>query len=170
MSPEAQATIDAAYVQAYATWGAAIIGLTGALAAVVISWRVTRKVTDATLRDQQFIAIRNDVSRLVELTIAHPEFEVEEWSSKALAQSPATPDRVRYENYCIFVFNLIKRVWEYCKGDDAKIDEALAVEELIKLHKAWWNCDLKTCGRTYQNDFVNFVNVRLRKLVKEKPE
>src|SRR5262245_4409265 len=85
--------------------------------ASLVAWLVARGSDRAEERRN----ISDQVLKVIDFAIAYPFLEDDavcaQWPSPNLSQ----PDRLRYDNYCCMVFNLLENVWEFAGGNRAKM-------------------------------------------------
>jgi hypothetical protein len=88
------------------------------------------------------------------------------WPNPALHDE----DKVRYENYCCFVFNLVFDVWEYCGKNHEKANKLLYIDELIRKHQVWWNDDSGNSDAYSDDEFKRFVKMVIETTTKGKKD
>lgn len=107
-------------------------------------------------------AIHDMIAKMLELAMAYPHVESDEFLDNWPDVPNATDsDRLRYEIYCCYVFNLLERVWLFSKDDysdeGSVANEILHVPEIIADHKRWWLSD-KANQNGYTRSFQSYVD------------
>ena len=133
------------------------IAAVATLVSSIIASTVAIIVNSKTLRTQEMNALRNQLDKMIDISIEYPYLEddifCKNWSSKKKPSLKA----MRYENYCCFVFNLLERVWSHFAGNKREIEKWLYVKEIVKKHRAWWRADINNTD-SYEASFRDYVN------------
>lgn len=104
--------------------------------------------------------IEDYLNQMVNYSIEYPYLEnrtfIERWAENRNSTDEAL---MRYDSYCIFVFNFLDRLCRYYKFDRAKIEEYLFIEEIIVSHKEWWNNPDRSFNNQngYSETFKDFI-------------
>ncbi len=123
------------------------------LVASAFAWWLVEWVT---ARHERARDIHSRIETLIGMTMQYPVVEFESTCSKWPNADLSEEDRVRYENYCCFVFNLIGAVWNHCKRSPQCARNMLHIDELIWKHRVWWNADPEN-AKAYECEFNKFV-------------
>lgn len=105
------------------------------------------------------------IGKMIDIAIQYPEVENPLFCDSWPAYRGSPDQKIRYENYCCFVFNLIALVWEFCKRDHTKIESVLHVDEILLQHRSWWMNDRENL-KAYDRDFVRYADDRIAELEK----
>lgn len=138
-----------------------------AMAGVAISAFVAWVTARWTIQTDERRTLRESNIRMLEWAIEYPFLESEQFCSQWPNSDRCEDDRMRYENYCCHVFNLLQHCWEFSKGDHAKMKHILYPDELIWAHRAWWRRD-DVNQDAYPVAFRQYVAERIRTMEKEK--
>jgi hypothetical protein len=122
--------------------------------ASLFAWWLVSRVTGRYERERD---IHNRVVTLIQLAMDHPVVELPSTCAKWPNPDLSEADKVRYENYCCFVFNLVVNVWEHCGKNRQKANKVLYIDELIRKHQVWWNADSDNTEAYSDDDFQQFV-------------
>jgi hypothetical protein len=123
---------------------------------VIISSLVAFKTAKVTLRYQERQSLDELITKIIEISIEYPYLEDDEYCAKWADVIVRDELAMRYDYYCCIVFNLIERVWRYCKGNKKKINDMLYVEELVNRHYQWWITEDNN-SVAYSNKFQNYI-------------
>jgi hypothetical protein len=130
--------------------------------ASVVAW-ITARRSD---RSEDRRDIHEQIEKSIELSMQYPLVEdsavCENWPMADIGSD----DRIRYNNYCCFVFNLMQHIWTFCRGDRQAIRAMMHVEEIIWQHRRWWNGDSENV-RAYPVGFRNFIAATIAAKEKE---
>jgi hypothetical protein len=71
---------------------------------------------------------------------------------------------LRYEVYCILMFNFLCRISHHYKFDKKKIENYIAIKEWVRLHATYWNNPASSYENVdnYDTKFVDLINSYLR--------
>lgn len=110
-------------------------------------------------------SIEENVTKMLDLTIAYPVLESEELCKKWPDSKIEEHDKIRYDSYCCLIFNTMERAWEHCNGGRQGLRTMLHVDELILRHQRWWVCESEN-RKGYiigYRDFVDSVIAKANK-------
>jgi hypothetical protein len=122
------------------------------------------------LKAQERAGIDALLVRMLDFMMSHPQLE-----SDAVCQ--AYPNignanlnngentKMRYETYCIFVFNFLLRAFKHFDNDGVKLGDYIGLEEIVKCHHKWWNHDPENYG--YDAPFRDCIRKVYEKLHRE---
>ena len=68
-----------------------------------------------------------------------------------------TDSALRYQYYCIYVFNFLQDVCDYYDYKESKIAKFVDIDDLIGLHKGWWALPENQSSQSSDPRFRNFV-------------
>lgn len=142
-----------------------MVGITTLIVSAFVSWLTAT----LTIKNDDKRAIREANIRLIEFAIEYPFLESDRFCKQWPNVEASDDDRMRYENYCCHVFNMIQDAWELTKGDPTKLKAVLYPEELIERHRNWWQGD-PTNQEGYPVEYRRFIAEILRKLDAGKPQ
>ncbi|WP_061266494.1 hypothetical protein [Leptospira interrogans] len=105
-------------------------------------------------------ALRDSLTQINNLNIQYPYLESKEYIVEFSSKIKLEEKDLRYDSYCIIVFNYLERLSIFCKFNIAKMEEYVHVPELIIPHKYWWkkliHTEFKQLG--YHKKFIRIVN------------
>ncbi len=105
------------------------------------------------------------ILKLSEFAIQYPTLEKDSYC-QAYPTCPGDPNgRERYENYCVYVFNMLSAVWDYCNGDAKKVASLVGAEELIRRHYRCWKADADNLS--HDEPFQQYVQSTINELRKQ---
>ena len=97
------------------------------------------------------------IGKMIDISLQYPFVEdpaiCDEWPKSHLSDD----DKLRYKDYCCYVFNVMSDVWRFARGKPEAVRKILHVDELIWKHRCWWRHD-KENVKAYDDKFVRFVN------------
>lgn len=101
-----------------------------------------RKLAEDNERAQRWSAIEARILKLSEFAIQYPTLEKDSYC-QAYPNCPGNANgKERYENYCVYVFNVLSSVFDYCEGDTEKVESLVVAEELVRRHYRCWRDDV----------------------------
>lgn len=124
--------------------GAIIGAACTAIASWVTQWMANRHAANLAKqgeRAKEKELIDAQWLKMIELTIQYPTLEKKAYISTYPECSGDANGKERYENYCIFVYNLLGRIFKYYDGDRKEIEARYHIKEILLSHCAWWNHD-----------------------------
>jgi hypothetical protein len=154
MIPQHQVNVLAANSEGSADIWIAILGV---VISAVIAWVTAKRAVKGDERQ----ALREGNMKLMEWAIDYPFLESESYCDVWPNTSRSDDDQLRYGVYCCHVFNLLAQCWEFCGGDLQKMKHILYPDELIRLHRRWWESDPANQD-AYPVGFRQFVSERIR--------
>lgn len=141
--------------------------LTAAAIATLVSATVATIVTVLVARYNQFWLERRALTDLVQqinmLNIQYPYFEDLEFIRKYGRKKRKSEAELRYESYCIIIFNFLERLGRFHSFKLKKMAAFVHVEEMVLPHSEWWIADTKENHIGYHPAFVGIVNKILEK-------
>lgn len=76
---------------------------------------------------------------IIKIAIQYPYLESSSFCNKWLENKESDDERyLRYENYCILVFNYLERLCKFHRFNKEKIQQDLNVKAWIRVHKTCW--------------------------------
>lgn len=108
------------------------------------------------VRHQKRQNLEDLITKLIEFSLEYPYLEDDNYCAAWAGKINGDEESIRYENYCCVVFNLIERVWEFCRGNQKKMDKILYVEELVIRHYRWWIFDSANSS-AYNKRFQKYI-------------
>mgnify|MGYP001466640284 CR=1 FL=1 len=137
------------------------MGTDATLVSVIISGFVSAIVAYLTVkfqnREKKRLFIEQTINEVLNISMEYPLLENDDFCAKWYLRDNCDIDRMRYENYCCRVFNLLERIWFFCGGNMEKINMIIYVEEWVLQHKIWWQMDIYNIYG-YKYDFRVFIN------------
>jgi len=112
-----------------------------AIISAIVSTATALFVANKTSHGNNKRHIENRIDKLLEISMQYPYLENDEYCNTWHQASPNDNKRMRYENYCCLVFNLIEDIWKIHKGNHEDINKVLHIKELAIRHSKWWNKD-----------------------------
>lgn len=138
--------VSIAVITGVASLGGVAIG--GLLAWLIArsTGKLQKQIAEENTRSQERTAIDGLVVKMLEIWIAYPHLEKQDFTGgyPSLVGNPHAKER--YEAYCIFVFNLLARAFKHFGSDAAKFQDYIGAEEIVETHNAWWHHDKKNFG------------------------
>lgn len=137
---------------------AALATIISVLITCLINWFIarynSRKNTEKALQDL--------IIQINSLLIQYPYFENEDYLKRYVKKKKMLNEDLRYESFCIVVFNFMERLSRFCKFDTKKMNYIFHYEEEILIHQTWWNKNIDENKRGYDSKFIEIVNKTLR--------
>lgn len=99
---------------------------------------------------------RDELSKIIQISIQYPELEDEVFIGKYPGDESNRKEYLRYESYCILIFNLLEQVVEFYKFQTEFIEKFVFVDEWVNLHKQWWQDEKNQQG--YSKEFIQLIN------------
>ena len=102
----------------------------------------------------------DELSKIIQISIQYPELEDETFTSQYPGSYSSRKDYLRYESYCILIFNLLEQVTEFYSFQPEYVVKFVHVEEWVNLHKGWWQDpqDSFKNQQGYSPQFIDFIN------------
>ena len=79
------------------------------------------------------------LNRILDVNMQYPYFEdsifISRWNKGDVTNSDSS---IRYQNYCLYVFNFAEAVLYYYDLDVRETEKFYDVQELLIPHKGWW--------------------------------
>lgn len=104
-------------------------------------------------------ALRDSLTQINQLNIQYPYLENELYIHKYSERKRMNELDMRYESYCIVVFNYLERLSMFCNFKLSKMEKYVHVPELILPHHYWWkkllNSEFERSG--YHHKFISLV-------------
>lgn len=148
----------------------AVAGLVGAAIGAFAAWKAANSTNrfqaqiaaenlafqKQLANDQRRAAVEAMILKLSEFAMEYPTLEKDAYCA-TYPNCPGDPNgKERYENYCTYVFNAIRAVWEFAGRDPEKVKEILHVEEPIQRHWRYWHNDEGNLG--YDDPFRAYIH------------
>lgn len=123
------------------------------IAGFILGYFTFHKQYDATEQGK----LNQDLNQLLSMNMQYPFVEdtlfIARWDKRIVSSRDSS---LKYDAYCIYVFNLIENTAEYFDYDKTKISTFLDVSELITTHKKWWS--IPKNNQSYPEKFRQFIN------------
>jgi hypothetical protein len=133
----------------------AVIAISAALLTSAVSYYMFSKQFNT---DEKY-KLNQNLNKLLDIDMQYPFLEdsafVARWDLNKAANSDSA---LRYQYYCIYVFNFLQGICDYYRYDKRKIARYVDIDDLIGLHKSWWNLPENQTSESYDPEFRNFVN------------
>lgn len=88
--------------------------------------------------DQKRI-LNDNLNKIIDINMQYPFFEdssfISRWNNGDVLSFDSS---IRYQDYCLYIFNFAENVLEFYSYDTSKIEKDYDVKELIKPHYGWW--------------------------------
>jgi hypothetical protein len=108
---------------------------------------------------------KDELSKIIQISIQYPELEDSSFTVKYPSVKSNNTNYLRYDSYCILIFNLLEQVSILYKFKKAKIEKFVYIEEWVNIHKAWWHFDeegILPNQQGYRQKFIDIVNYYLK--------
>ena len=115
-------------------------------------------------RKQEEKRYYDELSKIIQISIQYPELEAEEFAAQYPGDVSNCKDYLRYESYCILIFNLLEQVTEFYCFQPEYVTKFVHIDEWVNLHKKWWqdpDGGFKN-QQGYSKQFIDFVNSYLK--------
>lgn len=159
--------------------GAILGGIIGAIAAwraASSTNRIQKQIADYNVAFQKKLAadtahaqertfVDGMVLKMIELLIAHPHLEKDDFCQKYPDVPGHENGRERYEAYCCFVFNMLMTAFKHFDQDSKRLREYIHLDEIIRCHHRWWQHDKENLE--YDDPFRRCIQDAIDKLRKE---
>lgn len=113
-------------------------------------------------------ALRDSLTQINHLNIQYPFLENATFINKYSKKVNLNENDMRYESYCIIVFNYLERLATFCDFSFQKMENYVHVPELILPHSFWWknllNTEFRQCG--YNKKFIMLVDQIIKKEIR----
>jgi hypothetical protein len=135
--------------------------ITDAFIATIISSAVATGVALYLNRSTHLRYLNDQLDEIIKISIQYPYLEsqlfVDTWNPTLIADEKY----IRYENYCILLFNFLERYCTYFSCDEGKIQKELNVKDWVRFHKKYWR------NPSTPFDNVDGYNKNFRKLIND---
>jgi hypothetical protein len=115
------------------------IDLTAAAIATLISSGVA--ATTAILINNGNVkkSLNDQLDNILKIAIQYPYLESSKFTSTWKANKDSNEDNyLRYENYCILVFNYMERLSKFYNYNEQKIANHINLKEWVRHHREYW--------------------------------
>ncbi|UZN08757.1 hypothetical protein M5D10_07450 [Leptospira santarosai] len=105
-------------------------------------------------------ALRDSLTQINQLNMQYPYLENIKYIEKFSKKRSLNEKDMRYESYCIIVFNYLERLALFCRFNVKRMEKYVHVPELVLPHRYWWkgllNSKFKQTG--YSARFISIVD------------
>ena len=113
--------------------------ITSAALATLISSSVATIVALTFNRANAIKNLHDRLDSILKIAIQYPYLENSRFTSSWNDNKNSDDERfLRYENYCILVFNYLESFSKYYKYDKVKIENQLNIKEWVRIHRDYW--------------------------------
>lgn len=140
---------------------AAIATLTSAIISSSISILISRY----TSKKNEERALDDLLLQINTLTINYPHFEDSKFILNYRKHKTKNTEYLRYDSYCVIVFNFLERLCRLYNYDLVKINKFVHYVEMIECHGNWWlhEVNYSENQKGYEKKFINLVDNILKK-------
>lgn len=111
---------------------AAIATIISSCVATIVSLLINRRNQKKDLNDQ--------LDAIVKISIQYPYLESPRFTNTWNENKGKDLEQyIRYENYCVMVFNFMERLCKFYKFDKTKIEGHINLKQWIRIHQDCWN-------------------------------
>jgi len=135
--------------------------ITSAAIATLISAITSAIITILISRSNKSQSLDNQLDAILKIAIQYPYLESEDFTTSWKSDFDRNNEKyLRYDVYGTLVFNYLSRVAHYCKYEETKIEEFIAIKDWVRLHGKYWIDPTTTYGNidSYNKDFVQLIN------------
>lgn len=135
----------------------AIITVISTAFAIMINYFIFKKNYNAA----EIKRLDDNLNQMINYTIQYPYLEektfIESWVKN---KSNPNEQYMRYESYCIFVFNFLDRLCRYYNFNKISIEKFIHIKEVVRIHAEWWKNPTGEYDNIegYSDDFRKFIN------------
>lgn len=136
---------------------AAIATLTSAIITLLLNYIVNLK----SIKRKEYDEMYNELHQMIIFYVTYPYLENESFiSSWEKSQGSTDEKKLRYEAYCIYVFNFLERLCKFYKYKKKKIENFINIKEIVRTHSKWWSHPDSNHSNIdgYEVKFRNFIN------------
>jgi hypothetical protein len=127
----------------------------------VVSATVAGVICYVTHRSQGRKYLNEVIDKMLQIAVTYPYLEDDAFCQSWIGADKTDEKVQRYDNYCCFVFNVIAEIWDFCRGNEKKIDEVLWVGEMAIRHQSWWRSNPEN-RRAYAIGFQDYIDKLLK--------
>lgn len=139
-----------------------MIDITAAAIATVISSGVAATVAVKINKVNGKKSLHDQLDSILKISIQYPYLEspafTETWAENRNSEDEKY---LRYELYCILVFNFMERLCQFYKYKKRKIAQHVNVRDWIRIHRQCWN------NPSNEMEHIDGYDARLKKLIEE---
>lgn len=133
----------------------ALIAIAAAVLTSAISYYTFLKQHNT---DEKF-RLNQNLNKLLDLDLQYPFLEnsvfITRWDKNKDSNNDSS---LRYQYYCIYVFNFLQDVCEYYDYDKEDMAKFMDISDLIGIHKSWWKLPENQASQAYDPKFKKFVD------------
>ena len=136
---------------------AAIATLISAITSAFITLWITKFNKKKNLDDQ--------LDGLLKISIQYPYLESQKFAETWKSDYDENDEKyLRYDLYCVLLFNYLARVAQYHNYEKKKIENYIAIKDWIRHHSKYWKNPTNSYENvdTYEKKFVEIVNSYLK--------
>lgn len=114
-----------------------------------------------TSRDNQKTSLDNQLNEIINISIQYPYLDSRNFANNWVYDESQTDETLlRYESYCVLVFNYMSKVADFYCYKIEKIEKFVAFTDWARMHSKYWN-DPKLRYEnidSYDSKFVELIN------------
>jgi len=133
----------------------ALIAIATAVLTSAISYYIFLKQHNT---DEKF-RLNQNLNKLLDIDLQYPFLEdsafVGWWDKNKESNKDSA---LRYGYYCIYLFNFFQDVCEYYDYNEEEMAKFMDIDDLIGLHKSWWQLPENQTSEAYDLRFKKFVD------------
>lgn len=96
------------------------------------------KLNNWSNRKQEEKRFKDELTKIIQISIQYPDLENEDFTNKYPSDESKKSDYLRYDSYCILIFNLLEQLAVFYFYDKNKIEKFIFIEEWVHIHRKWW--------------------------------
>jgi hypothetical protein len=139
--------------------------ITSAAFATLISAITSALVTLWLNKSNRQRHIDDQLDTIIKISIQYPYLENSLFTSSWNEKKNSNEDEyLRYDAYCILLFNFLSRVASFYKYDRKKIENYIAIKDWIRLHKDYWLSPASAYENidSYDDEFKTLINYYIK--------
>lgn len=105
------------------------------------------------------------LDNLLKIAIQYPYLESINFANNWKSDISETDEKyLRYDIYCVMLFNYLQRLSKYYKYNKVKIEDHLAIKSWVRQHATYWNNPSNSYENidSYEKKFTELINSYLK--------
>lgn len=110
-------------------------------------------------------SIDDQLDGILKIAVQYPYLESEKFTKSWINNLDNDDEKyLRYEVYCVLLFNFLCRISDYYDFDKKKIENYIAIKDWVRLHESYWKNPSSSYENvdSYDKEFVDLINSYLK--------
>lgn len=139
--------------------------VTAAAIATIVSAATSATISLWINGNNQKKSIDDQLDGILKIAVQYPYLESERFTKSWSTNCESDDEKyLRYEIYCVLLFNFLCRISQYYKFEKKKIENYIAIKDWVRLHENYWKNPSSSYENvdSYDKKFVELINSYLK--------